>query len=251
MRKYPLSLFIVGVVMNFFLRFFYLFILGSVLCIIGIWVKTCQQIGIALLCVDLIFSTIEQFKIRKEVLRESENEEFNELMDAACGPDGLNGVLKNVTERIQSAESIREQDERERAESQEVLQKLVVYRTLRGSIQDGMTLDEMIDAFAKMCEISMGDPDSLLFEVGNFDFTGEKMFYFNLVRQFQFLDPDEYVQLHLEVLYKPDPKTRLLFKVKWCDPADDSFFQTVRNSLAYKVVKNMPIEKVDIRIEET
>lgn len=248
MKKYPLSLFIIGVLMNFFLRFFYLFILGTILCIIGIWAETCRQIGIALLCVDLIFSIVEQIKIRKETLAESENEEFNELMDAACGPDGLDGVKKIVDEKIQSQ---LEQEEQERAKSQEVLQKLVVYRTLKASIQDAMTLDEMIDAFAKMCEISVGDPDSLLFEVGNFDFSGEKMFHFDLVRQFQFLDPDEYVQLHLDFLYKPDPKTKLLFKFKWCDPADDSFFQMVRSSLAYKVVKNMPIAKVDIHVEET
>lgn len=251
MRKYPLSLFIIGVVMNFFLRFFYLFILGTVLCIIGIWVKTCQQIGIALLCVDLIFSIIEQFKIRKEVLTESENEEFNELMDAACGLDGLSGVRKLVDEKIQSTESLQEQDELERAKSQEVLQKLVVYRTLRGSIKDGMTLDEMIDAFARMCEISVGDPDMLLFQVGNYRFTGEKMLHFNLVRQFQFLNEDEYVQLHLDIRYEPSPKTALLFKIKWGDPTDGSFFQMVKSSLAYKIVKNMPIAKVDVRVEET
>lgn len=145
----------------------------------------------------------------------------------------------------------REQEEKEQAESQAILQKLVVYRTLRASIHAGMSLEEMIDAFAEMCRISVGDPDNLLFEAGTYSFTGEKMFYFSLVRQFQFMDAEEYVQLRLDVLYAPEPKTRLLHCTRWDSRIDGDFFTMVKESRVYEAVQNLPIAKVDIRIEET
>ena len=145
----------------------------------------------------------------------------------------------------------REQEEKEQAESQALLQKLVVYRTLRASIQDSMTLDAMIDAFAEMCRTSVGDPDDLLFETGTYDFTGENMFYFSLVRQFQFMDEDEYVQLHLDVLYTPSPKTWMLRCAEWDSLTKGDFFEMVRSSRAYQAVKDLPIAKVDVNIFET
>lgn len=147
--------------------------------------------------------------------------------------------------------AVLEADAKAQEESQALLQKLVVYRTLRDSIQDGMTLSQMIDAFEKMCEISVGDPDHLLFETGTYDFTGEKMFHFDLVRQFKFMDPDEYVQLHLEVLYTPSLKTALLHRTTWAAPEDGTFFETVKSSRDYMVVKDLPIAKVHVHIDET
>lgn len=161
-------------------------------------------------------------------------------------------IEDNMTEEDKAEFArFREQEEKAQAESQAVLQKLVVYRTLRASIRDGMTLEEMIDAFAQMCKISVGEPDDLLFETGTYSFTGEKMFYFSLVRQFQFMDEEEYVQLHLDVLYAPDPKTRLLHCTKWDSLTEGSFFDMIKNSRAYKTAKDLPISKVDVRIEET
>lgn len=142
--------------------------------------------------------------------------------------------------------------EQERAEAHRApLKSLVVYRILNDSIRDGMSLEEMIDAFSRMCETSVGEPDDLLFETGVFDFTGEKMFHFSLVRQFQFLDENEYVQLHLEILYSPRPLLKLLYGTKWGTPSDGSFFEHVRNSPAYKAVQNLPIAGVVVRIDET
>ena len=142
--------------------------------------------------------------------------------------------------------------EQERSEARCVLLKsLVVYRILNDSIRDGMSLDEMIDAFSRMCETSVGEPDDLLFETGIFDFTGEKKFHFSLVRQFQFLDSNEYVQLHLEILYSSRPLLKLFYSTKWGKPSDGSFFENVRNSPAYKAVNNLPIAGVVVRIDET
>lgn len=227
-RKYPLSIFLLGVVLNFLVRYFYLFLPGLILCVIGIWSEKCLAIGLGFWLVDLVLSVVAQIRIRKEILAESDNAEFNEIMDACYG-----------------------QEDSGQSENQEILEKLVVYRTLKENVRQNMTLEELIDTFRQMCDIPVGQPDMLLFQTGNFSFTGEKRFHFDLVRQFQFLDQDEYVQLHLTVLYEPSAKTALLRSVRWGEPEDGQFFQTVRNSPAYRIVKDLPIARVDIDVHET
>lgn len=244
-RKYPAKLFLIGLLMNFFLRHFYLFLPGTVLCILGIWVRPSLWIGLGFLCLDLILSLISQLQIRRISMTESDNPEFNKLMDTLCGPGGTDEFMQIIDERIQSQAPCEPENGRN------ILQKLVVYRTLRDTVRDGMTLEELVDAFAEMCEISVGDPDDLLFETGTYDFTGEKRFYFSLVRQFQFMDENEYVQLHLDVMYAPGTKTALLRNTKWGEPGDGEFFNMIKSSRAFRVVKDLPIDKAVVRVDET
>lgn len=75
---------------------------GIILCIVGIWIKTCLYIGCAVLGLNLILSIVEQSRIRNAAVSHSENPEFNELMDAFCSPDGLQAVGKVLDEKIKS-----------------------------------------------------------------------------------------------------------------------------------------------------
>ena len=135
--------------------------------------------------------------------------------------------------------------------SQEELEQLPVYLALRNSLKEGMALDELIDAFAAMCKLPVGDPDDLLFETGTFDFTGKKLFYFSLVRQFRFRDEDEFVQLHLDIRYAPSPATKRLSCTEWSSLTEGDFFDLVRSSAAFRAVLDKPIEQVEVYIEET
>ena len=99
-RKYPTKMFWLFVLTNFLFHFFYLSIPGIVLCIVGIWVKSCLWIGLAILGLDAILSITEQLRIRKAAVTPSDNPEFNELMDAFCSPDGLEAVRKIVDAKI-------------------------------------------------------------------------------------------------------------------------------------------------------
>lgn len=110
-RKYPTKMFWLHVLANFLLHFLYLFIPGIVLCIVGIWVRFCLWIGLALLVLDMILSIIEQLRIRKATMTQSNNPEFNELIDAFCGPDNLDTVRKVVGKKIMSTTSIESQQE--------------------------------------------------------------------------------------------------------------------------------------------
>jgi hypothetical protein len=109
-RKYPTKYFWFFVLTNFLFHFIYLFIPGIILCFIGIWVKPCLWIGVCVLGLDVILSIIEQLRIRKAAITQSDNPEFNEIMDAFCGPDGLDAVRKIVDEKIKDDLSSEEQE---------------------------------------------------------------------------------------------------------------------------------------------
>lgn len=100
--KYPVKMFWLFVLTNFLFHFFYLSVPGIILCIVGIWVKFCLYIGLAILVLDLILSIIEQLRIRSAAVSQSENPEFNELMDAFCSPDGLKALGKVLDEKNKS-----------------------------------------------------------------------------------------------------------------------------------------------------
>ncbi len=150
---------------------------------------------------------------------------------------------------LSEEELAREQEQADRRQA--ILERLVVYRNLKENVKEGMELDALIDAFRQMCLLPVGDPDDLLFETGTFNFTGEKLFYFSLVRQFQFLDDDEYVQLHLEVTYLPSAKTALLSDTHWGSLTQGDFWETVKNSRAYRVAKELPMYQVQVFVDET
>lgn len=108
-RKYPAKLFWFFVITNFLFRFFYLSISGIILCIVGIWVKPCLWIGLAVFGLDVILSIIEQLRIRKAVITPSDNPEFNELMDAFCGSDGFDAVRRIADEKINTDHTVEEE----------------------------------------------------------------------------------------------------------------------------------------------
>ncbi len=81
-RKYPASLFIMGVATNVLFRYGWLFIPAIILLIVGIFVKTCLYMGLAILLLDIMISLIEQIKLRKTFLAESDNPDFQAFQDA-------------------------------------------------------------------------------------------------------------------------------------------------------------------------
>ena len=110
-RKYPTQMFWLFVLTNFLFHFFYLSVPGIILCIIGIWVKSCLWIGLPILGLDAILSIIEQLRIRKAAVTPSDNPEFNELMDAFCSSGGLEAFGKVLDEKIKAAPSVELQED--------------------------------------------------------------------------------------------------------------------------------------------
>ena len=98
-RKYPAKMFWLFLLTNFLFHFSYLSIPGIILCIVGIWVKCCLWVGLAILGLDMILSFFEQLRVQKVTMTPSDNPEFNVLMDAFCGPDSLKAVKRIVDEK--------------------------------------------------------------------------------------------------------------------------------------------------------
>lgn len=127
------------------------------------------------------------------------------------------------------------------------MEKVVEY--LRDTITDKMALKDIIDIFENVCQ-PMNEDDMILFETGTYNFTGEELFYFSLVKQVPAED-DEYCQLHIDVLYKPNAENRKLNTTVWDDGLEEDIFDYIRNSEVYNYAQRDNYIKMDIYVDET
>ena len=122
-------------------------------------------------------------------------------------------------------------------------------------VNNTMGLPELVNAFESVSLPHTGDEDyDVLYEYGNFDFTGTEKFYFSLALQWP-SDDEEYIQLHMDAIYPV---------MKICDDMGDSlwasefdtyqdFFDAIRNHEIYKHLtqNDIPYQKLEISEEET
>lgn len=110
MSPFMKRVFITGFISNFFIRFRLLFLLGTVFCIVGIWVGWCLKAGLTLLFVDATVSLIDQILIYRGS-RNSTNPEFLELWNAANSPNGQEEFRKVMDAKITNAKNNDPEDE--------------------------------------------------------------------------------------------------------------------------------------------
>ncbi|MBR0136308.1 MAG: hypothetical protein IJM18_08900 [Clostridia bacterium] len=152
---------------------------------------------------------------------------------------------------------------------------------LKQNVKEGMTLFEAARAFAEMCRIPMGEEDMLLFETGAFspveigdeweDISPEELMAKLLggddeeltvcfVRQVSDPgDPDEYLQLHLEMTFPRDEDTEDMGECIWSDDAEpapgesvfDAFFRKVGETELFRLLKDKKPESITIFTDET
>ena len=122
-------------------------------------------------------------------------------------------------------------------------------KDLETKITEGMSLKEIVGVFEQMSQEPI-EEEMFLFETGTFDFTGEEMFYFSMVRQFP-NEEDEYYQIHVNVLYEPSEKTSQFLTMVWDEDLDENFFDYIRTSVAFEAVKDDKYVDVEIYMDET
>ena len=110
-RKYPMKWFWRFSLMNFLFRFFYLSVPGAILCVVGIWINVCLWIGVSVLLIAMSLSMFEQLRIAKAATAESDNPEFNELMDAFCGEGGMQAVGELLNRKISDSTPVEAEEE--------------------------------------------------------------------------------------------------------------------------------------------
>lgn len=120
---------------------------------------------------------------------------------------------------------------------------------LKSNISDNSTFNEVISTFKEMCETPIED-DLLLLEYGVYDFTGDDLFYFDLVRQYS--DGEgEYYQLRVSLVYEPDNENRQLNDTMWSDDTDKDFFDFISKSDGFDYAQKHVIKSVNIQIDQT
>lgn len=94
-RRYPTFLFVLGIITNFLFHFFWLLIPALLLLLIGIFIRPCLYIGLALLALDALLSLLGQFRLRRAFMRNSDNAYFTAFQDA-LSKDG--SWFRNLTD---------------------------------------------------------------------------------------------------------------------------------------------------------
>ena len=113
-RQYNKTLFWMGFVMNL-TKNVLLLLPGIVLCLIGLWVRPCLYIGAALLAIDVVFSLIEQLRIKKTV-ETSTNPNFEpwaEIMSKDNWSEALINAVNEKTAQQRSADPGADQQDAE------------------------------------------------------------------------------------------------------------------------------------------
>lgn len=129
-----------------------------------------------------------------------------------------------------------------------------VLNLLKNNVANKSKLEDLVSAFEDMCKVPLEnvdiDDDGILFETGTFDFTGEPLFYFSLVRQFPNED-EEFYQIHLDILYAPTELTENYNQSEWCFGGESDIFGYIRNSEEYLSLKDVEIKKINVSMDET
>lgn len=120
---------------------------------------------------------------------------------------------------------------------------------LNDRISVNNTVDEIMAVFEEMCQTPIRD-ELLLLECGVYNYTGQELFYFDMVRQY----PDgegEYYQLRVSLAFLPDNENCKLNDTLWSDDTTENFFDYARRSSGYQYAKNKQIHAIDIRVDQT
>ncbi|HZH58185.1 MAG TPA: hypothetical protein VEY70_01105 [Metabacillus sp.] len=112
--------------------------------------------------------------------------------------------------------------------------------------EDTNDIKKVWDTFKDFCKETVeGEEDKeILFQCGVYDFTGDKLFHFDFVRQFTIYEEDEYShmeQLHCEFLFKPTDELSKLEIEEWSMDYDDinDFLNHIENLREFQIPLNL------------
>ena len=120
---------------------------------------------------------------------------------------------------------------------------------LNKNISKDNTVCEIIDVFKEMCKTPI-EEELLLLEYGVYAFSGEELFYFDLVKQYPDGE-DEYYQLRVSLMFDIDEENRELDDILWSDDTEENFFDYISQSSGYKYAMNNQFKDMKIRLDQT
>ena len=135
-------------------------------------------------------------------------------------------------------------------------------KILKSQIGEIKNNDEAIKRFLKFFkefrikeELEHEEEDMLLFQYGNYDWQNGngKEFSFDLTRQFEIPNEDEFLQLRLTLFYNFDQIGEIESFNSWSVDSEnlDEWEQLIKNSEGYIKSKNQTPKRVEVELSET
>lgn len=130
------------------------------------------------------------------------------------------------------------------------LESMEVYQFLSQAVHEDTTPDEAIEAFARMCEIPVKcRDDQILIECRYSEYSDS--FNIHIVRQFEFSDSLEYVQLHLDLTYSAEEMTEYPNSLAWYDTGNVDIRDILTQWDAFAAVEGMIPDYAGVAIDWT
>ena len=98
------------------------------------------------------------------------------------------------------------------------------------------------------------EEDMLLYQYGTYDWTGKGgMYEFNLTRQFEIPNDEEFLQLSLTLLYRPDMIGEIEADNSWSTDFEnlEAWTTHIKSTPGFKIVDGIPPYKVEIELRRT
>ena len=131
-------------------------------------------------------------------------------------------------------------------------ESMEIYQFLQTAVTEEASLEEILDAFAAMCEITVDTTTEMfLYEVYPSEFNEEKHLNVHIVRQVDEPGTDEFIQLHLDILYLLDEDMERFKETTWYDRDAEGFVEHIRSGAIYQTLIRKPIHEQYVSIGST
>ena len=155
----------------------------------------------------------------------------------------LNGCFSPTPKEVLIAPTARTLPEYENME---------IYQHLRNAVTDDSTLEEMVDAFWEMSKIPVETTTEMfLYEVYTYEYEGTAYLNCHIVRQVDEPDTDEFIQLHMDILYLLDEDISDFHETIWFEADADGFIDHIRSGTIYQTLIGKTIHARYISIDST
>ena len=129
-------------------------------------------------------------------------------------------------------------------------EEMEVYQVLSENIDEDATLDEMLDAFYKMCEVPMEVTcDIYVYDVHSYEYEGQQYLHFMVCRQFETRDYYEFLDIGFSATFVLDEDIANLHEDIRMEDNLQGFMQYIQESKAYQTLLTKPIQQRNVGID--
>ncbi|MBO4241747.1 MAG: hypothetical protein IKT14_06745 [Clostridiales bacterium] len=229
MNKFKIRMALLSFVSIFFFRLGIFLLLGIVLMVIGIQVRTCFAVGIALVAFDFIASVIETVKMFR-IIKMGGHPVIEQVNDAINSEDPY-GAMDKVMEN--------------RSGDVDVAAGKMACVILKDWTKNDRVTSECVDKFEKMCGEYIAGEKKIL-EYG--PVKDSSSYSFCLMRQYPLADGTQ-MRIFMALVFKASEEFSSLRGSFSSDELDEEFFSHVRSTEIYSILSSREFTSRQIGFE--